>query len=221
MVAPFEYFDLDDDLEITQQHLPHWDQPGKTYFVTFRTADSMPADVLRQWHQRRRDWLSRHHINPDREDWEDRLAQLPERFQRQFHETISREYHRHLDDCHGECVLRQPDLAKSVADSLHFFDAERYRLGDFIVMPNHVHLLVGLVPGIKIKAQCRSWKRYTAGEINKKLGRRGRFWQVESFDHIVRSPDQFERLRRYIASNPQKAGLREGEYLLYRFDGAR
>jgi putative transposase len=218
MPMPFEFFDWEDDLSITRQHLPHWEQPGKTYFVTFRTADSIPVSVLRQWHERRRDWLLRHKINPDREDWEECLARLPERYQRQFHETISREFHRHLDGCHGECVLRRSDMAAIVADSLHFFDGERYRLGDFVVMPNHVHTLVQLFAGVKLKAQCRSWKRYSAGKINKKLQRKGRFWQVESFDHLVRSPDQFNRLRQYIVDNPRRAKLAEGEFLHYRFD---
>jgi len=51
-------------------------------------------------------------------------------------------------------------------------------------------------------------------EINRALGQRGRFWHEESFDHLVRSPEELERLRRYITANPQQADLREGEYLL-------
>jgi len=46
-----------------------------------------------------------------------------------------------LDSCHGRCLLKRPELATIVADSLLHFDGQRYRIGDFIVMPNHVHLL--------------------------------------------------------------------------------
>ncbi|HJT33882.1 MAG TPA: hypothetical protein VJ783_17680 [Pirellulales bacterium] len=133
----FEFFDREAEFSITYGHLPHWEQPGKTYFITFRTADSLPRDVYLRWHCKRRDWLLQHHIDPDDEDWSDRLAELSEQLQRQFHETISVEFHRHLDDLHGACVLRQCELAEIVANSLRHFDGDRYRLGDFIIMMNH------------------------------------------------------------------------------------
>ncbi|MEX2285564.1 MAG: hypothetical protein WD648_00665 [Planctomycetaceae bacterium] len=64
--------------------------------------------------------------------------------------------------------------------------------------------------------QCYSWKKFTAREINRALGQSGRFWQEESFDHLVRSPDQFDYLRGYIEKNPMRAGLKVGEFLHYR-----
>ncbi len=209
----FEFFDRDDDVLVTLGHLPHWEQPGKTYFITFRTADSLPVEVAERWHEKRRDWLLRHKIAPDDENWEDKLALLSELLQRQFHETISLEFHRQLDAGHGACVLRQTELAQEVGKSLLHFDGDRYRLGDFIVMPNHVHALVQIFPGIQLKKQCYSWKKFTATKINRALGQSGTFWQKESFDHLVRNVEQFERFRRYIADNPRKAGLRVGEYL--------
>jgi putative transposase len=60
-----------------------------------------------------------------------------------------------------------------------------------------------------------SWKHFSAGKINAALGQMGRFWQVESFDHLVRSGEQFEYLRAYIERNPVAAGLKEGEYRYY------
>lgn len=110
-------------------------------------------------------------------------------------------------------MLRDPGAAALVADALRHFDGERYALGDFVVMPNHVHLLVGLIGDTEIESQCKSWKSYSAREINLFTGRRGRLWQAESFDHLVRGPEQFERFRRYIAENPAKAGLNPGDYL--------
>jgi type I restriction enzyme R subunit len=107
-------------------------------------------------------------------------------------------------------------LAAVVAESLHRFNDVRYRLGDYIVMPNHVHLLCCLLDGTAIEAQCKSWKRFTAREINARLGASGRFWQEESFDHLVRSPEQFDHFRAYIADNPSRANLKEGEFLHYR-----
>jgi len=210
----FELFDSCGEVSIRQgTHLPHWYQPGVTYFVTFRTEDSIPTAVARLWHRRRDDWLRRHGIEPGRSQSKADLARLPRAARRAFHETFSREYLDHLDRGHGACVLKRPELAQIVADNLRYHDARRYHLGDFVVMPNHVHLLVCLLGQTEIEAQATSWKRYTATKINRRLGRRGRFWQEESFDHLVRTPEQFDALRRYIAQNPSTAALHEGEFL--------
>jgi type I restriction enzyme R subunit len=89
---------------------------------------------------------------------------------------------------------------------------------DFIVMPNHVHILVSFPDEQAMLAQCEGWKHYTATQINRRLKQRGRFWQQDAFDHLVRTEKQFEYLRRYIAENPAKAGLRPGEYVHYSKD---
>ncbi len=214
---PFELFDPNLETRITVGNMPHWYQPGVTYFITFRTADSLPNDVADLWYRKRRDWLARHDIDVDLPDWKRRLTTLPESQQNEFHNTLSSEFLQHLDKGHGECVLRQMELASIVTDSLWHFDGQRYLLGDFTVMPNHVHLLMCLLGETDIEEQCYSWKKFTATKINRLLGRSGRFWQEESFDHLVRSPEQFEHFRCYIAENGRHAGLADGEYFYWRF----
>lgn len=210
----FELFDPDADVRISQgANLPHWFQPGVTYFVTFRTEDSIPAEVARRWHAQRSDWLKQHGIDTSLANWPEQLATLPREQRRDFHETFSRQFMENLDKGLGECVLKQATLSKIVADSLLHFDGDRYYMSDFVVMPNHVHLLVGLVGQTEIERQCSSWKKFSAGKINQALGRSGRFWQEESFDHCVRSPEQFEAIQRYIANNPKC--LKPGEFHLY------
>src|SRR5437868_2013023 len=211
----FESFDPDAPVDISYRHLPHWFQPGATYFVTFRTADSLPAAVVGQWLDDRRRWLASHGINPDDPDWQAEIRCLPEAHRAEFHRTFTDAFHRFLDAGYGDCVLRRPEIAGVVATALLFFDRERYHVSDFVVMPNHVHVLMGLIGDNALSAVCYSWKKYTANEINRLLGRRGHFWQGESFDHIVRSPGQFEYLKGYIAANPAKAGLKTGEFILY------
>jgi isocitrate dehydrogenase (NAD+) len=119
----------------------------------------------------------------------------------------------HVRQVHGECILRQPELAQIVAQSLNHFDGDRYDLTDFVVMPNHVHLLVAFADEDSILEQCDSWKHFTATRINKAICRNGRFWQQDGFDHLVRTLEQFEYLRRYIQDNPTRAGLKLGEYI--------
>jgi hypothetical protein len=45
----FQPFNPDGELRIYVRSLPHWRQPGATYFVTFRQGDSIPERVLAEW----------------------------------------------------------------------------------------------------------------------------------------------------------------------------
>ena len=82
----------------------------------------------------------------------------------------------------------------------------RYRLHDFVVMPNHVHLLV--TPRVTGKQWLGPLKGFTGHEANRLLGRRGApFWQDESYDHLVRNDTEFQRVQRYIELKPVRAGL--------------
>jgi REP element-mobilizing transposase RayT len=108
---------------------------------------------------------------------------------------------------HGPTFLRRPEIASLVVQSLR--DGQnrfrRYQLHAFVVMPNHVHLLAtGAVP---LHEWLRSLKGFTGHEANRLLSLKGAFWQEESYDHLLRKPDEFERIKRYIELNPVKAGL--------------
>jgi len=83
-------------------------------------------------------------------------------------------------------------------------------------MPNHVHLLAVFSTPELLKEQCDSWQHFTAVQINQAIGSKGKFWQQEPFDHLVRSVEQYNYLRKYIADNPIKASLKPGEYLYRR-----
>jgi len=212
---PFRFFDPDEERLVVERKLPHWSQTGTICFLTWRTEDSMPRPVIESWIRERDAWLIRHGINSRLADWKSRVAGLPGAAQREFHQGLTDRWEARLDECHGECVLRRPDLSGIVAGSLRHFDGDRYLLTDFAVMPNHVHMLAAF-PGVgEMLKQCDSWKHFTACGINKALGRRGRFWQVEGFDHLVRSPEQFEYLRLYIADNPRRGRLRIDEFVHY------
>jgi REP element-mobilizing transposase RayT len=162
--------------------MPHWRQDGCTYFVTFRLADSVPAELLRRWQA---------------------LQPKPE-FPEQFHQW--------LDQGHGDCVLRQPAIAAVVETALLHFHGERYLLDDYVIMPNHVHVLVTPLGAHDLSAILHSWKSFTAKRVNDALGRTGQLWQDESFDHIVRDEPALEQFAAYIQRNPQAASLKDGEY---------
>ncbi len=214
-LLPFQLFDREADVQIVERRLPHWSQAGTVCVITWRTVDSMPKAVLDQWYGDRARWLKNHGINPDDPSWCNQLQQLDDNLVRDFLNAFWHRWHDALDASHGACVLRQPELAAIVANSLHHFDGERYLLLDFVVMPNHAHLLASFPNEEGMLTQCESWKHFTATQINRRLNQRGRFWQQDAFDHLLRSEKQFEHYRRYIADNPKKARLRPGEYVHY------
>jgi putative transposase len=107
----------------------------------------------------------------------------------------------------GPVYLRQPVIANIVRQALSDGEARfhRYALHAFVIMPNHVHMLV---ESNTVASQwLRALKGFTGYSANGFLGIHGKFWQDESYDHLVRSDDEFGRIRRYIENNPVVAGL--------------
>ena len=183
------YFDGLGETRTTRNRLPHWDQPGATCFLTFRLADSLPQDLIRQFKEERQTWLTR---NP--EPWD-------EKTEAEYHRLFSTKIDKWLDAAHGECLLRQPALAKIVSSSFHHFDSDRYLLHSFVVMPNHVHLMFTLSEKHTLSGLVHSWKLHSSREINKARGTSGVIWQRDYFDRIVRDLKHFLRIVRYIRKN--------------------
>ncbi len=106
-------------------------------------------------------------------------------------------------------LLAQPDAAAIVEGALLHFDAERYRLLAWCVMPSHVHVVVEQSEGCPLAQVVHSWKSFTANAVNKTLGRRGAVWQREYFDRFMRDNDHLSTTIHYVEYNPVDAGLAE------------
>lgn len=94
-----------------------------------------------------------------------------------------------------------------VIDAWQHFHTERYMLHAFVVMPNHVHVMVHMIPPNSIAEAVESWKRFTATRINRLLGRSGKLWQEDYWDRFVRDENHYQNAVDYIHHNPLKAGL--------------
>jgi REP element-mobilizing transposase RayT len=173
--------------------LPHWEQISVWCFVTFRLADALPRAVVDEMREERERWRRTHDLkNLSR-------AELAE-----YHRLFSERYEDLLNAGRGSCALRDPKNADIVHSALRFFDGQRYVLDDYVVMPNHVHILVKPLAGHGLADILHSWKSFTANRINRQLGRAGQFWQHESYDHIVRNESAMQAIRHYIRENPKK-----------------
>ncbi len=161
-------------------YLPHFDRPGLMQMVTFRLADALPSDKLLDLRD-----------NP--------MKPLDARGRQRVEDL--------MDSGHGACHLRDPRIAQSVEDNLLHFDGIRYHLLAWVVMPNHVHVMIEVLSGSSLSQIVQSWKSYTSKEANCLLGRSGRFWQPEYFDRAIRDVRHFNAAMTYIHENPVKAGL--------------
>jgi len=179
--------------------LPHLKQEGSAYFVTFRLAGTLPAELIyRLKHERE---LLIHQA---------RAAQRPLTWHEQ--EQLYLWYSARVDVCldagHGECLLKRPQVADLVASALRHFDGQRYELQAWVIMPNHVHVVVWPKPTRSLTAILHSWKSFTSSQANKFLRRVGQpFWQVESYDHLIRDDADLIRCCEYTVMNPVRARL--------------
>jgi putative transposase len=97
--------------------------------------------------------------------------------------------------------------------------ADRFRVLDFVVMPDHVHLLIGVGPGISIEKAMQFIKGGFSYRLKKELGYAGEVWQRGFSEVRVEGEESLRQHRKYIARNPMRAGLvQDGEEFAWCFE---
>ena len=196
----FKPFDWNAVTESYRRRLPHLTMPGAIYFVTFRLADSLPGEVAERWRAERAKWLL---ANPQPWSEETELA---------YHRQFTMRMERWLDSGHGTCLLKEKTLRAEVLTSLNHGTGSDYQLGDWVIMPNHVHLLIMPLREVAVSKLVGPAKGASSRRINKLTGGRGAIWMDENFDHIIRGMASLKKFQQYIADNPSKAGLPPGAF---------
>ena len=175
--------------------LPHYDDGRAIQAVTYRLADSLPAHVLAQLEERTL-------------DDEKRRAEIEH----------------YLDAWHGSCLLSEAGNAQAVLDTWWHSDGDRFRLHAWVVMPNHVHVLLEPLSGHTIGAIVGAWKsvsarRMLAGTttVPRRNGgnatgdgrgpKKRHLWQLDYYDRFIRNERHYRAAIDYIHQNPVKAGL--------------
>jgi len=160
-------------------YLPHFDAPGVTQLVTFQLHDSFPVT---------------------------RRAEFEAILKESDDSTKRRNLEVWLDRGHGECWLRRPSVAKLVERTLLAADGSDYQLQAWVVMPNHIHLVVD-VWDVPLVRPINGWKGRSSREANKLLSRSGTFWQEDYYDTLIRDEAHLRSAIRYTEQNPVKACL--------------
>ena len=163
-------------------YLPHYYASYKYQFITYRLADSLPQDVFQR--------IKRESLSNDAS-----------------HEK-RKEIESYLDNGYGSCVLQNPVVAMIVIENWQHFDRRFYDLIAYVVMPNHVHLLIKTYENKDLDEIVHSWKSYTSKRINGVIQKEeSKVWQAEYWDRFIRDERHFINAREYIHNNPVKAGL--------------
>jgi REP element-mobilizing transposase RayT len=109
----------------------------------------------------------------------------------------------------GSCAFLDMRIAGAMAAALRFREGMHYRLLAWCVMPNHVHVVARLFAGQELAKVVKAWKNFSAKAANQTLRCKGRFWQREYYDRLIRNGDELDRAIRYVVENPAKAGLKK------------
>lgn len=177
-----------------RRNLPHWIPEGRAIFITWRLHGTLPASAQKKIRSTSTPSAqARMPVPQESEDAADKV----------FLELDS-----YLDaPKKGPVWLATPEFADYAEyPILRCAELGRYDLHAYVIMPNHVHVL--LTPRAPLSRISATLKGVSARDINARLGRSGkRLWQDESFDHWIRNHGEFERIRRYIEANPVTAGL--------------
>lgn len=82
-------------------------------------------------------------------------------------------------------------------------DADLWRVGRYVIMPDHIHLFAGKYGDISLD----NWVRYWKSQFSKRHSNKNHRWQTDHWDHRVRTPADYEARWNYIYWNPVRAEL--------------
>ena len=189
------------DARIYRRNLPHIQPDNAVFFITYILDGALPKPVIKRLRLERElklAELEKQNFSPSE------IKHLIT----QTHEFYFGKYEALLDGTSsGPTYLKNPDVAKEVAKSIHWMHDEKlYKLVCYTIMSNHVHKVV-------YKTQKPLWrimqshKSFTGGICKRIVGIEGKFWQRESFDHKVRNRQKFIEKVQYTLMNPVKAKI--------------
>ena len=195
--------------------LPHWQPEGSMYFITFRLANSLPLHVIYELEEQRAH---------ERQMIQTKFSGIQQRNELY---KLDKKYFGRFDTWLDRCVEESPrwlaneKVAKILAGELHVLDGVRYRLIAYCLMSNHAHVVIdtaehsfkpthdGVSAPYPLTDTLKRLKGRSARFCNQALGRSGKFWRHESYDHVVRDQKEYEQIVWYTLNNPVKAGLVE------------
>jgi REP element-mobilizing transposase RayT len=165
-------------------YLPHYDGRALPQSISLHLADAVPKTVIEGW---KRELNTKNSV-------QDKML-------------LRARIEKYADQGYGKAFLKDHRVAQMVQRTLLNDDGKRYRLFAWVVMPNHIHLLLTRFERDTLAEIMQSFKSITSHKANKSLSRSGQFWMLDYFDRYIRNAKHFKKSIEYIEDNPVKAGL--------------
>jgi len=187
-----------------KRNLPHYYIPKQTYFITFSLHNSLSPKIIEQ--------LTQQYEEIKNQIQKNIIGKLEQK--NLLYQENKKHFYKYDNWLHdykqSPKYLNNPTVVKIIYDSLIYHNNTKYNLIAFCIMPNHVHLVLRLIESSpSLDKIMFTIKRYTAGQANLILNRKGQFWQHENYDHIIRDEKEFYNIVNYVIQNPVKSGLAE------------
>lgn len=193
--------------------LPHFQQPGQAYFVTWNLRNAIPPKALIRYTSQLEILRTQIQFHEEQKS----AKSVIDKNKKQYYATRSK-YLKVYNDLTDTCKNTAVDLVKNnnlliLKEALTFWAGKKLENYAFCLMPNHVHWVLQIFEqdddGEKVYLQdiLQSVKRYSANQINKQEKRSGSLWQKESFDTTIRDEKHLYNAIEYTINNPVKAGL--------------
>jgi len=198
--------------------LPHFQQPGQAYFVTWCLKDSVPKKALKRYTDELvllgdaiSNRVSSRQLeiaapNPDIEKLRMQYYSLRKKYIKAYDDLLDAERSPIVN-------LSKPGSTKIIIEAIQFWEGKKLLNRAWSIMPNHVHWVLQLLEKdeegkpVYLQDILQSVKRHIANQINKAEGRVGNLWQKESFDTTIRDEKHLYFAIEYTLNNPVLAGL--------------
>jgi putative transposase len=199
--------------EFYRKNLPHFQQTGQAYFVTWCLHGAVPTKALERYSIDLRNAKSEIEIAIEKKVDEAIIHELEQKYY-----STRRKYMKAFDDLlHSQTEfsvdLSKEENSKIVIDVLCFWEGKRLENYALCVMPNHVHWVFKTFEHdengkpVYLQDILQSVKRFSSNKLNKLVDKTGTVWQSESFDTTIRDNVHLQRAIDYTLNNPVAAGL--------------
>jgi putative transposase len=108
---------------------------------------------------------------------------------------------------HQNLFQRTQTAELLMATIFHYRDEGKFLVHEFVIMPNHIHLLMSIDDSGGVGRAVQFIKGEFSHELGKTETRLKAVWQPSYYEHRVRDIEEHERIRTYIHENPVRRGL--------------
>lgn len=190
--------------------LPHYQQPGQAYFVTWSLKDAVPPKALKRYTQKQEELKNQ--IELYKSNNVEKIKAIENEIQ-----LVRKKYIEAFNYLLDGAKKPKIDLSKAkniqiLKEAISFWVGKKLTNFAYCIMPNHVHWVFQLFEKeengntVYLQDIMHSVKRFSSNEINKQVNRTGPLWQKESFDTTIRNETHLYYALEYTLNNPVAAG---------------